>query len=232
MLIGHTRFATTSLSTLDGTHPHQWTPATNRRVYQLTQLTSWSSKDLKPVMKRVENFITHNGDFDFYQLNSHTYELSAVQKWLSIVTGTPMPAVVDSCAIAGMVGIIHSQGCFGLSARYAICLGLPTSTMDGTIVTSCSFPSYAHFEKIGEIFEKCLTKTISEFRKEQRVEETINISKTTASRNERMDFGNTVTKRMQLVSNVIREIRQHHAELFKPLKASLQLGTWRMLNKI
>ena len=30
---GHTRFATSSISSLDGTHPHQWTPAATQRVW-------------------------------------------------------------------------------------------------------------------------------------------------------------------------------------------------------
>ena len=29
---GHTRFATSSIATLDGSHPHRWTPPSKRRV--------------------------------------------------------------------------------------------------------------------------------------------------------------------------------------------------------
>jgi hypothetical protein len=64
-----------------------------------------------------------------------------------------MPAAVDSCAIAGVVDLLRTQGCFGLSARYSICFGLPTSTIEEDIR---DFPSYGHFEKIGHIFEDVL----------------------------------------------------------------------------
>jgi hypothetical protein len=65
---------------------------------------------------RVENYITHNGDFDFY--NGTTYDLEVIQNFLSIVLG-PMPATVDSCAVAGMVDC-YEQGllCFECEIRY------------------------------------------------------------------------------------------------------------------
>lgn len=34
-LMGHTRFATSSKATLDGTHPHQWSPTAARKVYAM-----------------------------------------------------------------------------------------------------------------------------------------------------------------------------------------------------
>jgi hypothetical protein len=62
-----------------------------------------------------------------------------------------MPAVVDLCAVAGMVDILRTQGCFGLSARYAIALGLSTSTIKDDLVGV--FPPYQYFEEIGNVFE-------------------------------------------------------------------------------
>lgn len=133
MFIGHTRFATSSLSTLEGTHPHRWTHPSFRRVYAMDDDDNLSSTQSKltpfpnPVLMLVENYITHNGDFDFFHFPSDdtTYDLSAIQDWLSVVTELPTPATVDSCAIAGMVDIIRCQGCWGLSARYALAVGLP-----------------------------------------------------------------------------------------------------------
>jgi hypothetical protein len=155
-LVGHTRFATSSASTLDGTHPHQWTPASRRRVYQFSiPRVGIYVPDVR--VTQVENFITHNGDFDFYQINGATNDLEIVQKWLSIVTGIPIPAVVDSCAIAGVIDLLRTQGCFGLSARYAVCFGLSTSCMDENVQ---EFPSYQQFETIGMVFEEVLTKLL------------------------------------------------------------------------
>ena len=124
MLVGHTRFATSSLSTLDGTHPHQWTPPSQRRVYSMD-----GSPRMVPraTVVSIENYITHNGDFDFYISHGKTYELETIQNWLSVVTETKTPTPVDSCAIAGMVDILRTQGSFGLSARYALLLGMKSS---------------------------------------------------------------------------------------------------------
>lgn len=170
-LSGHTRFATSSKASLDGTHPHQWTPATRRRVYNFHVPTPQSSgggaggggrydPSVNPNVV-VENYITHNGDFEFYTMptNGKTYDLDIVQKWVSVVTGIPTPAAVDSCAIAGVVDLLRTQGCFGLSARYAVCFALSTSYMDDNLE---GFPGYDHFEKIGNIFEEVLNDLLSE----------------------------------------------------------------------
>lgn len=97
---GHTRFATSSIATLDGSHPHRWTPPSKRRVYSM-ESPSGKMKIPQPTVVTVENYITHNGDFDFYQCHGKTHELETVQAWLSVVTGTIPPSSVDSCAIAG-----------------------------------------------------------------------------------------------------------------------------------
>lgn len=161
VLSGHTRFATSSKATLEGTHPHRWTPATVRRVYDFSSPQAVADQGnhagLSPRLLKVENYITHNGDFDFYVVNGKTYDLDIIQKWLVITTGCPMPASVDSCAVAGIVDLLRTQGCFGLSARYAVCFGLPTSKMEETID---DFPQYSHFEKIGLMFEDVMNEML------------------------------------------------------------------------
>jgi hypothetical protein len=159
VLSGHTRFATTSKATMEGTHPHRWTPAVSRRVYDFATLQNGAANDKvwTPRILEVENFITHNGDFDFYVVNGKTYDLEIIQKWLAISTGCPMPAAVDSCAVAGVIDILRTQGCFGLSARYAVCLGLPTSRMEEDIE---DFPTYKHFELLGLVFEEVMVEIL------------------------------------------------------------------------
>ena len=157
VLSGHTRFATSSKATMEGTHPHQWTPASARRVYDFSVPRQGRGDDFCPNMVKVENYITHNGDFDFYMVNGKTYDLDIIQKWLVITTGSPMPALVDSCAVAGVVDLLRTQGCFGLSARYTVCFGLSTSKMEEHIE---SFPSYSHFEKMGQVFEDVLAEML------------------------------------------------------------------------
>jgi hypothetical protein len=148
-LLGHTRFATSSKASFEGTHPQQWTPPSMRRVYDF-HVPHVGSHEFISTNVMVENFITHNGDFDFFSVNGTTYDLEVVQNFLSTVLG-PMPAPVDSCAVAGIVDLLRTQGCFGLSARYTICLGLCTSKMQAD-----SIPAYGYFESIGLMFEEVL----------------------------------------------------------------------------
>ena len=51
----------------------------------------------RPHSVGVENYITHNGDFEFYNVNGKYYDVEVVQQWLEKVLGTLMPATVDSC---------------------------------------------------------------------------------------------------------------------------------------
>lgn len=143
-LQGHTRFATSSLSTLEGAHPHQWTPPVVHRVYDV-QTKTFSDR-------YVENYVTHNGDFDFYILNGKTYDIDSVMSWLAIILECPPSAMVDSLGIAGMIDVLRCQGSFALAARYVLSMGLRTCTIESG---SRPFPTKAHFESIGRVFEEC-----------------------------------------------------------------------------
>ena len=151
VMVGHTRFATTSKATLDGTHPHQWSPPQVVRVYAQNQRTPGASAT------RVENFITHNGDFDFYNVNGVWVELGDVQVYLARCTGFCAPSVVDSAAIAGVVDLLRAQGSFALAARFAVCLDMQTASAD----FEAPAPSLASFEAIGAAFEKELDAFLS-----------------------------------------------------------------------
>ena len=141
---GHTRFATSSLSSLAGTHPHQWTPPSTRCIYDF-ETKSFGDK-------HVENFVTHNGDFDFYVLNGRSYDIETVMAWLAVILRTPAPTMVDSLGIAGMIDILRCQGSFVLAARYALSMGIRTCTMD---LDWRPFPTKKHFDRIGTVFEEC-----------------------------------------------------------------------------
>ena len=152
--VGHTRFATSSIASFDGTHPHQWTPP---RLYRMYDVNNAKGSDDPPVMiQPMENFITHNGDFDFYELNGMTYGLDSVQSWLERVTSYEMPSAVDSAAIAGVVDVLHTQGSFALSIRYAICLGLPTSK-----IGDVDLPGFLDYGRLAQFFEKALEEQIA-----------------------------------------------------------------------
>ncbi|KAL7547183.1 hypothetical protein ACHAWF_016592 [Thalassiosira exigua] len=152
---GHTRFATSSIASFDGTHPHQWTPPRLWRCYDLSGKDEGNERPgSKPTL--VENFITHNGDFDFYELNGMSYGLDSVQSYIERVTSYEMPSAVDSAAIAGVVDILHTQGCFALSIRYAVCLGLTTSKIGDEV----NLPSHMDYARLSQFFELALDQQL------------------------------------------------------------------------
>ena len=87
---GHTRFATSSIANLSGTHPHQWTKPSRQ--------THWRDDDeqakrchgfgVRSEECNVETFITHNGDLDFYEFLGTVYSLGEVQ---TILCAPPPP---------------------------------------------------------------------------------------------------------------------------------------------
>mmetsp|Transcript_30276 Transcript_30276/g.93696 ORF Transcript_30276/g.93696 Transcript_30276/m.93696 type:complete len:670 (+) Transcript_30276:129-2138(+) len=118
---GHTRFATTSKATLDGTHPHQWSPAAVLDVYPGFR----EGKIGERVPRTVETFVTHNGDFDFFELGGRARDLGHVQNLLELVTSERRPTTVDSCAVAGVCELIRCQGCWPHALRYGFVFGPP-----------------------------------------------------------------------------------------------------------
>ena len=152
--VGHTRFATSSIASFDGTHPHQWSPPRRWHMYDLR-----GPRNGQKNMKLLENFVTHNGDFDAYEIQGRSYALESVQAWLEEVTSYEMPSAVDSAAIAGMVDILHCQGCFPLCIRYAICLGLKTSKIgDSTPM----LPTYLDYTNLAQFFETALDQQLKQ----------------------------------------------------------------------
>ena len=63
-----------------------------------------------------------------------------------------MPATVDSCAIAGMMDLLRTQGSFALSVRYTVCFRLNDSPMG----SNYPVPSADQYEAFAEVFERKL----------------------------------------------------------------------------
>lgn len=51
---------------------------------------------VQPRVVGVENYITHNGDFEFFRVKEKYYDVTLVQGWLENVLETPLPCTVDS----------------------------------------------------------------------------------------------------------------------------------------
>ncbi len=99
---GHTRFATSSKASFDGTHPHIWSPRKMYNVYPFASASASSTAAASTAVRSqsrsvgVENYVTHNGDFEFFHVNGKFYDVEVVQRWLETVLDVPMPAAVDS----------------------------------------------------------------------------------------------------------------------------------------
>ncbi|CAJ1922340.1 unnamed protein product [Cylindrotheca closterium] len=214
LLAGHTRFATSSKASLSGTHPHRWSPGSWKRVY------NWSTNRVEKTW--VENFITHNGDFDFLAIRGQTYDLEAIQRWLSVTTGTPTPAVVDSCAVAGILDLLRAKGCFALSIRYAICFGnfekgtnsKMAQILSGSTSDPNDFPIYSDLEKIGTIFEKVLDDLLAKPELEARG------GKKCQSL---ADIEDSVTARTMLAGKICRSIGTRSMSAMKPIASFVDL---------
>ena len=151
MFQGHTRFATSSIANLSGTHPHQWTP----RKFQ----TYWHEVDggMRSSTANVEAYITHNGDLDFFEIHGVVYPLSDVQAILIRLLASPMPATVDSMGVAGLIELLRTKGLWKASVRYgyvygalrdsdnlgALCKGPPTRMWTDARMVEVA----AHFEE-------------------------------------------------------------------------------------
>ena len=103
------------------------------------------------------------GDFEFYEINGNFFGTEAIQQWLVRALHISMPCAVDSAAIAGMIDLLRVQGCFALSARYAVCFEMYGGSknlkpMDPTI----DYPSVWDYVEIGKVFESSLLSFIKQ----------------------------------------------------------------------
>ena len=124
---GHTRFATSSKASFEGTHPHQWSARREYNLYSFGSASSFGggSSDgrnrsrvvVEPRIVGVENYITHNGDFEFFRVRDKYYDVTLVQGWLENVLETPLPCTVDS----GELGEIYDFQWMNYS--FCVCQG-------------------------------------------------------------------------------------------------------------
>ncbi|CAJ1406744.1 unnamed protein product [Effrenium voratum] len=148
---GHTRFATSSKATFEGTHPHQWSPPETHQVY-----VGWAEGQLRKVRRRLEVFITHNGDLDFFDVGDRTYDLSAIQSWLERATGHSRPCDVDSVAIAGLMDMLRTQGCLVRSVRFGFHFGPIRHTLQYPV------PPPSFFQQVASCMDKVFQQELIE----------------------------------------------------------------------
>lgn len=148
---GHTRFATTSKATFDGTHPHQWTPPEVMKVWRRSGEGEWTSKD-----ESVENFICHNGDLDAFEIGKMTHPLESLMPWLECINHHPCPSPVDSCGVAGLVDLLRCQGVWYKAAKFGYVFGLHRHKLDHNV------PPKSAFQAVAKVFDQAFQEALKE----------------------------------------------------------------------
>mmetsp|Transcript_44819 Transcript_44819/g.112412 ORF Transcript_44819/g.112412 Transcript_44819/m.112412 type:complete len:1579 (+) Transcript_44819:96-4832(+) len=148
---GHTRFATTSKVTMDGCHPHQWTPKKDYTYWEQVD-GKWSKR-----VATMEVYICHNGDLDSFDIDGGTQALETLFPFIERATHTPAPSTVDSCGVAGVIDLVRTKGLWYHSVRYGFLFGV---SRGGNI--NYKMPSFADFQKAADeasaVFEKLVQK--------------------------------------------------------------------------
>jgi len=153
---GHTRFATTSKATLDGTHPHQWSPPKVYLFYAGMRNSGNGPAELRPVKRSVETFICHNGDLEFFTVNDVVYGVEEVMNWIEMVTYHNRPSGVDSVAIAGIMEVLRTQGLWWHSTRFGYLFFQDHETLDHDM------PSWREIQRVALMFQSEFDEALSE----------------------------------------------------------------------
>ncbi|MCX5933159.1 MAG: hypothetical protein NTW83_15455 [Cyanobacteria bacterium] len=109
----HYRFGTSGPPAVIETHWHGWCPAQRRHLWSRHE-GRWTR-----AWRTVEHRITHNGDFERFQLAEAELEFADVGRWLERVLHQGHAAVGDSPKIAGLMDLLITQGDWYAAVRLA-----------------------------------------------------------------------------------------------------------------
>jgi len=113
--LGHTRFATSSAPTVLESHPHRFANPRMERVWRCDPQGNW-----RVTTEKLEVFVTHNGDFDFWTLLGRLRTHSDMAAWLrTVLEVTNTTATSDSVKISGVMQYLRTQGMWFPSFRLA-----------------------------------------------------------------------------------------------------------------
>ena len=156
--VWHYRYATsgTAPSELE-THWHEWMGERKQEVYRFTD-KEWICET-----KNVHHRITHNGDFNSWQIFNRDINNRTLGWWLERVLHTPNATKGDSPKIAGMMDLLVTQGMWYASVRLAYQLAIATTVKDAfgggepTADAPNTAPSKLDLDTWAKIFEGIFT---------------------------------------------------------------------------
>ncbi|CAI5501080.1 unnamed protein product, partial [Closterium sp. Naga37s-1] len=115
VFLGHTRFATSSVPSVGETHPHQWVPERRLPLWRVHAGTG----AITCAPTNVGVYVTHNGDFEFWNLFGRDRTHSEMGPWLEVVLERDQPAQCDSVMIAGLMDLLRTHALWLPSIRLA-----------------------------------------------------------------------------------------------------------------
>lgn len=186
--VWHYRYATsgTAPSVLE-THWHEWMGARKHQVYQFTG-KEWIWK-----IKNVHHRITHNGDFNSWQIFNRQVDNTTLGLWLERVLHSNNATQGDSPKIAGMMDLLVTQGMWYPSIRLAYQQVIATAIEDALNTA----PSQDSLNTWAQICDRTFT------------EELANLKRSDPSKLEPASLKFSTS----LQQNLIRALRSHSSTL-------------------
>jgi len=141
-IVAHTRYPTSSRSTENELHPHRWNDHgsapddcmwfSNNEFHEMPgdcDEEGGAVDDDAPPLPMVQApkgvsvhrgiWLSHNGDFDEYDLFGRRVSYQLLGRWLSRVLYCPDKCVGDSPKAAGVIELLHVKGSWDLAVRLA-----------------------------------------------------------------------------------------------------------------
>lgn len=169
-VVGHTRFATSSVNLVPELHPHEWVPPHDEFVWKLSQTGRFER-----CLCLVGVHLSHNGDFDAIDAFSSSLPIDDIGHFLNRVLYVPNYVRSDSVKLAGFMDLLRVQGRWAPAARmsYVRCiLKNATDVADGQQLAKdapFTFPEYSYFESWQEFIEPIWCTHINNVIKVKRV---------------------------------------------------------------
>jgi len=112
---GHSRFGTSSAPAECETHPHQWLGNRQESVWAFDERTRKWTKSTKEVCVTI----THNGDFDGWNVFDEHVPNGTLGEWLKRLHHFDNTAKGDSPKCAGLMDMLITKGMWAPSVKYA-----------------------------------------------------------------------------------------------------------------
>ena len=119
--VWHYRFGTSGPPAVAETHWHEWSGDRQLKIWQFAE-GEWNC-----LLTNVNHRITHNGDFDSWQLYGREVENQDLGLWLERVLHVANRTQGDSPKIAGMMDFLITKGSWLASVRFAYHLAIAES---------------------------------------------------------------------------------------------------------